>query len=358
MNFALEAVRGLKACWRLVCMDEDGLDDLDLSSDGFWNSFAAIFLVELKNWKRTFVTRVDHTQVHLRNKRVEYNPVSKLMMVRNDLNQALAMHYKAAPGLEKIAVIPLLVHWGMEATEAHPLLQSGPEVCVVGKTEAYNTDLLCDALIQQATAFYSFVDESPPVISVSMKRALLSCIDLSVRAHPPSGNVADKLRSSTQPEGAKRRYDHTISPALDALQSATIYNRSPGHTLLSGVPGTGKTIMLLGRVRWFSKHFPNQRQLFIVHQKVLINHLRQKYQHQFLSGKQVRGVHFMRFVDWFSRTFDVPPAALRTAAQEQADRLDELVDAALEWKLPLKERSKRFYICDRDIFGPADIVQP
>ncbi|MEM9471972.1 MAG: hypothetical protein AAGA00_08435 [Pseudomonadota bacterium] len=45
MNFALEAVRGLKACWRLVCMDEDGLDDLDLSSDGFWNSFAAIFLV-------------------------------------------------------------------------------------------------------------------------------------------------------------------------------------------------------------------------------------------------------------------------------------------------------------------------
>ncbi len=45
MNFALEAVRGLKACWRLVCMDEDGLDDLDLSSDGFWNSFAAIILV-------------------------------------------------------------------------------------------------------------------------------------------------------------------------------------------------------------------------------------------------------------------------------------------------------------------------
>jgi uncharacterized membrane protein YhaH (DUF805 family) len=45
VNFALEAVRALKACWRLVCMDEDGLDDLDLSADGFWNSFAAIILV-------------------------------------------------------------------------------------------------------------------------------------------------------------------------------------------------------------------------------------------------------------------------------------------------------------------------
>ncbi len=45
MNFALDAIRGLKACWRLVCLDEDGLDDFDLSADGFWNSFAALILV-------------------------------------------------------------------------------------------------------------------------------------------------------------------------------------------------------------------------------------------------------------------------------------------------------------------------
>ncbi len=45
MSFALQAVRALKACWRLVCMDEDGLDDFDLSADGFWNSFAALIFV-------------------------------------------------------------------------------------------------------------------------------------------------------------------------------------------------------------------------------------------------------------------------------------------------------------------------
>jgi len=45
VNFALEAVRALKACWRLVCMDEDGLDDFDLSANGFWNSFAALIFV-------------------------------------------------------------------------------------------------------------------------------------------------------------------------------------------------------------------------------------------------------------------------------------------------------------------------
>jgi len=45
MSIALEAVRGLKASWRLLCMDDGGLADFNLSRDGFWKSFAAIFLV-------------------------------------------------------------------------------------------------------------------------------------------------------------------------------------------------------------------------------------------------------------------------------------------------------------------------
>jgi hypothetical protein len=45
VNFALQAIRSLKACWQLVCLDEDGYDQLDLSADGFWDSFKAIFLV-------------------------------------------------------------------------------------------------------------------------------------------------------------------------------------------------------------------------------------------------------------------------------------------------------------------------
>jgi hypothetical protein len=45
VTFALDAVRGLKASWRLLRMDDDGFEDFDLSADGFWNSFAAVFLV-------------------------------------------------------------------------------------------------------------------------------------------------------------------------------------------------------------------------------------------------------------------------------------------------------------------------
>ena len=45
MSFSLNAVRSLKACWRLAGNDDDGLKDLDLTQAGFWQSFAAIYLV-------------------------------------------------------------------------------------------------------------------------------------------------------------------------------------------------------------------------------------------------------------------------------------------------------------------------
>ena len=331
--------------------------------------FAAIFLIELKNWRRTFVSRADMTYVYLRNNRVEYNPISKLKMVRNNLNEALTMHYRAAPGLEKIAVIPLLLHWAIEPEETHELLQHDHDVAVRGKSVTQDAEKLCLELIQLAQGAYRFIDEEPPVISGSIKRAILSCVDLSIRAHSPGGRFApvppaappvvhqaesppkvgtNGTAAPAHPPSpgpaaaakpappAKRKYDQPLSPLLDDLQHAVINNRSLGHCLLSGVPGTGKTIILLGRLRWYARHYPNSRQLFIVHQKVLINNLRQRYQHQFAGGKPDRNIHFFRFKDWFTQTYQDVNEYLRTYAQEQTRRLDELVDEALAGKLPLR----------------------
>ena len=45
MSFAIDAVRSLKAAWRLIGLDKDGFRDFDLSAQGFWTSFKAFFLV-------------------------------------------------------------------------------------------------------------------------------------------------------------------------------------------------------------------------------------------------------------------------------------------------------------------------
>lgn len=45
MSFAIAAVRGLKAAWRIVCMDKQAIDDFDQGMQAFWDSFKAYFIV-------------------------------------------------------------------------------------------------------------------------------------------------------------------------------------------------------------------------------------------------------------------------------------------------------------------------
>ncbi len=45
MSFAIDAVRALKAAWRLISLDKQGIRDFDQSEQAFWTSFKAFFLV-------------------------------------------------------------------------------------------------------------------------------------------------------------------------------------------------------------------------------------------------------------------------------------------------------------------------
>ena len=318
--------------------------------------FASIFLIELKNWRRSYVSRADMTYVYLRNNRMEQNPISKLKTVRNNLNEALTMHFRSAPGLENVAVIPMLAHWGIEKKDSHQLLQNDPDVSVIGKSIVQSPDNLCLEMIQQAKRFYEFLGEEPPVISAGIKRSILSCVDLSIRAHAASGKFSQnghanghikrkaKHQNGAAPEKPKAiNYAKPVSLILDDFQQAAVNNRSLGHCLLSGVPGTGKTIILLGRMRWYARHRPREKQLFIVHQKVLITNLKQRYRYQFNDGKSDKNIHFFRFKDWFVKTYDIVPQKLRLPAHKQSQVMDTLVDDALAGKLPIRAKAvKRF----------------
>jgi len=309
--------------------------------------FPTIFLIELKSWRKNFVAQADLTHVHMRNNRVEYNPISKLKMVRNNLNEALMHHFRSAPGLEKVAVIPLLIHWAVDVKDAHPLLQGDSEVDVLGRSQVKNPDDLANELINITSNYYSFVEEMPPVVSSSIKRAIFSCVDLAVRVEKASGQIIPAVVKEEGEDAPskeeKLEYDRPIAPMLDEFQVTAIRNRSLGHALLSGVPGTGKTIMLLGRMRWYQQHNPKERQLFVVHQKVLIKNLQQKYQHQFAGGKLPRNISFFRFKDWFTRTYDGVYERFQAYEGDQMVLLDELVEEAIAEKLTLKKKAVEVY---------------
>ncbi len=229
------------------------------------------------------------TYVYLRNNRMEQNPISKLKTVRNNLNEALTMHFRSAPGLENVAVIPMLAHWGIEKKETHQLLQEDPDVSVIGKSIAQNPDNLCLEIIQQAKSFYEFLGENPPIVSAGIKKSILSCVDLPSAHTLPVEKFSLNGHAKPAPESKNGNpekkpktvlYDKPVSFILDNFQQAAVNNRSLGHCILSGVPGTGKSIILLGSMKWFSRHRPQDRQLFIVHQKVLITNIKQRYPYQ------------------------------------------------------------------------------
>jgi hypothetical protein len=45
VSFAINAVQSLKAAWRVITLDSDGLRDFSVTPDAFWNSFKAFFIV-------------------------------------------------------------------------------------------------------------------------------------------------------------------------------------------------------------------------------------------------------------------------------------------------------------------------
>ena len=45
MSFAIDALRALKASWRLIGLDKQGIRNFDLSEKAFWTSFKAFFIV-------------------------------------------------------------------------------------------------------------------------------------------------------------------------------------------------------------------------------------------------------------------------------------------------------------------------
>lgn len=69
--------------------------------------------------------------------------------------------------------------------------------------------------------------------------------------------------------------------------------------VLNGVTGSGKTLVLLYRLRLLQARFPQKRYLVLTHNRPLIRELRARY--QVLAGTQVGAVHWYTFNGWCRR---------------------------------------------------------
>jgi hypothetical protein len=295
-----------------------------------------IIVIELKNWSHQYVKSVTSDNIILSDHREEYNPIPKLKRVKENLNESLSRHYRMVPGLQDLAIIPILCFWSEDVNKMPELLQGDEEVNVFGKDIAGDHEKVENYFINIIKNYYDEVEVQPPVTSIDMKRTLRQYIDLSTRVSFASGKISDPR---TQKAGDKN--EKSIISVLDKYQERMVFKEQLGHQVLSGVSGTGKTIILLARANWFARQFPNENQLFIVNQMVLCNNLKQRYKIQYSSSQgDLSRIKFKTFGQWFKSAYKGVRVILKDAKDDQDAKvklIDTLVEKALDNTLELNE---------------------
>lgn len=277
----------------------------------------AIFLIEVKGWTANYITRVTSSTVYLKN-RHESHPIPKLRSITENVLDELKVHYKSAPGLEDIPVIPILCFNKINQKQLpKAFIEEGVHLLTCEALQSVDT--LQAALEKIAHDEYEGFDIPP--VSRTIQKVISQKINLSTNVQVANGNVAPRAVPAT-----KSKYNQSLPSRLDGLQRSIVIDRSNGHFLLSGLPGTGKTIVLLARASWYCQHFPENRVLFIVNQRVLNNNLRQKYEHQFASGRS-SNIHFSTFTGWLKFAYpDVRPWFSDNDIEERDKITDKVVD--------------------------------
>ncbi len=290
----------------------------------------ALVLLELKNWYASGIKEVSYDKVVLAD-REETNPIPKLKRVKENFNSALSFHYRTACGLQDLAIVPVLCFWPESLNKLDKLLREDDQVNVLDKSVVQHSELLGSKLVEIVKNYYSDALTIPPVISIDIKKTLSLYVDLRKKVANASGKIID-LKNRIPKNGNE-------FSILDDQQEGIVFRKSLGHQVVSGVSGTGKTIVLLSRMGWYAEQFPKEKQLFIVNQVVLSDYLRQKYQHQFAhSEDEMRRVAFKTFGGWFKGAYSGVYDVIEKAKDHERDTvITSLVDKALKDELKLND---------------------
>ena len=130
------------------------------------------------------------------------------------------------PGLQDLAIVPILCFGDEQVNKMPKLLQGDGEVNVFGKdiskdykkVEAYFSNII--------KSYYAEVEVQAPVASIDMKRTLHQYIDLSTRVSIAQGKISDPRTQKTDDKHEK--------PIISVLDK---YSNLPLNLPFGVIPG-------------------------------------------------------------------------------------------------------------------------
>ena len=242
----------------------------------------ALFILEVKDWLDKYIEFNDeHNSVQLRGRPPEEEPIHKLIRVENIFFDRLRGLNRLNPIFKDIPVISYLgFKQRIEEINRHFIddgrIKVFPEIG--NNLKKFKRELEQFTLEKNFIFNYKINDLKEVRNNVCLKSAV-----------PLPSNLINQ-------KDIKLRKQIGF---LDDKQRRTVENRDLGHLRLSGFPGTGKTIVLLARLSWYARRFPEKNYLFVVTQATLRTNIEQKYWAYFANeGDSKKKISFVRFEDW------------------------------------------------------------
>ena len=284
-------------------------------------TYPAILVVEVKDWSRNYIERVTKQRVFL--KKTKYKeardeplPTYKLERIAASIKNGLITYTDSFPELDDIPLVPVLCFTQMESHEIPEELRN-EQVGILAWQSMQTHQGVRDGLMRYVKQAYQ--GKSAPEITRKFNKVISQNIDISTNVYAASGNVNPKANGFT-----RNTFEPEFCATLDLHQKKIVQGRKDGPFLLSGLPGTGKTIILLARASWYCSKNPYYNALLIVNQKVLSKNLEQKYDYQYAPGNR-KNFRVMTFLEWLKYTYEDVNDIYPNTDMEDIEELTDLI---------------------------------
>jgi hypothetical protein len=293
----------------------------------------AVVIIELKDWTETISSFTD-TEVFMKkgNRRTRGNPYGQAQSYLKKFDNDRGIFEDQVPNLQNFPVISLVAFWQYDRLPEG--LQDGhPKIKTLLRDEVRNPEVFVGLIRSYIALDYSTRGVAPQPIAIDLRNILLKFIDPSLTVAPiQTQEVSTETQVSVQAPAP-------LPLALDPYQQDLITKEDFGLRLLGGLPGAGKTVILLGRARVHACTYPHKKRLFIVIQDVLISNLEHRYREHYAIDKEtLDNVRFMRFEDWLKRTYQGVSKRLKGIdIHEKPKVIDSIIERGLSGRLEVKE---------------------
>lgn len=240
-----------------------------------------IAVIEVKAWSIGYIDTIDNKSVKTTDGKEHHNPAYRCRQYYNSLNGLLSSDYRLKGGDGKFkyqlnSFLCLSNISKVDSKNISSLLEHYPAK-VLYKNAIKSLEL--ESIFPDANANRAIPDEEMQIIRslIFPEIKLKGAIGIAERYSSPFTVIAKqiKLKGAIEIVESDNSVDEMIK-ALDIEQEKFIRRAPLGHYMITGVPGSGKTVMLIARAIHLLKLNPDWNIAIFTYTKSLVSNIKNR----------------------------------------------------------------------------------